>query len=531
MKALKKLMLILLILLVIAAGAMAWILMNYHVVGMKLYPKNVEVLDLRGEAVSVEEYAALTEKMPGTQIRWYVPFQGEYLLDDTAKLTVSQLSDADVEALSLMNRLESVSARQCTDYDQLLELRQRCPQLEVTYLVRFAHESFSGNTTQAVFSQVGLEDGQLLKYLPDLKRVAVSSTEDPANMDMLQRKAKEMGLEFGIVINGKWIEDTTTQLEAEGLQDGELALLPLLPNLRTIHIVNPETSPEALFALEDQLPGVAVTWEVTVGEEVFSQDTAEIDLTKVVVEDLEELEARLACLPELESVTLGLCGIDNPQWGNSKTKDLAESPIENEDLAAYRDRVRDDYKVVWTVRLGPDIALRTDADNFMPGHFGVGRLFNDYAYNLRYCEEMRCLDVGHMTLTDVSFLEFMPHLKYLILAHTEVQYIEPIRHCKELVFLELDWSCIRDYSPLVDCTALEDLNIGNTFCDITPVLEMKWLKNLWMIMGDGGDAWLASQALPDTHVVATGTATVASGWRRLPNYYDMRDALGMYYMN
>ena len=52
-----------------------------------------------------------------------------------------------------------------------------------------------------------------------------------------------------------------------------------------------------------------------------------------------------------------------------------------------------------------------------------------------------------------------------------------------------------------------------------------------MIFCSGCAAWQASQALPDTHVVASGDATVGGGWRRLPNYYDMRDCLGMYYMN
>ena len=183
------------------------------------------------------------------------------------------------------------------------------------------------------------------------------------------------------------------------------------------------------------------------------------------------------------------------------------------------------------MRLGPSIALRTDKDNFMPNHFGVGQLFNDYAYNLRYCEDMVCLDIGHMTLTNIDFVTYMPKLKYLILAWTEVQYIEPIRSCKNLIWLELDNSCIRDYSPLVDCTALQDLNIGRTYCDITPITQMTWLKNLYMIFCDGGKAWTASQALPDTHIVASGDATVGGGWRRLPNYYDMRDCLGMYYMN
>ena len=283
--------------------------------------------------------------------------------------------------------------------------------------------------------------------------------------------------------------------------------------------------------MQARYPGVDISWEVRVAGQTFQNTATEVDLSQTVITDLAQVEQQVAYLPNLETVIFGLCGIDNPEWGASRTTNLAICEIENEDLAAYRDRVRDRYKVVWTVRLGPSIALRTDKDNFMPNHFGVGRLFNDYAYNLRYCEDMVCLDVGHMTLTDISFVEYMPKLKYLILAWTEVQYIEPIRSCKNLIWLELDNSCIRDYSPLVDCTALQDLNIGRTYCDITPILEMTWLKNLYMIFCSGGSAWQASQALPDTHVVASGDATVGGGWRRLPNYYDMRDCLGMYYMN
>ena len=60
---------------------------------------------------------------------------------------------------------------------------------------------------------------------------------------------------------------------------------------------------------------------------------------------------------------------------------------------------------------------------------------------------------------------------------------------------------------------------------------MPWLKNVYMILGSGKDAAELAQALPDTRVVASGTHTVASGWRNLPNYYAMRDALHAEYMN
>ena len=266
-------------------------------------------------------------------------------------------------------------------------------------------------------------------------------------------------------------------------------------------------------------------------DDVVTVLAEEVDLSAVQITDLKQVEEAMEKLPGVKKVVLGLCGTeDDPAWGNSKAKDIAVLNISNEDMAAYRDRVRDQYKVAWTVRVGPNIALRTDVDNFMPGHFNTGRLFTDHAYNLRYCEDMVTLDIGHMTLQNIDFVAFMPKLRHLILAWTEVQYIEPIRNCKELVFLELDNSVIRDYSPLVDCTALEDLNIGNTDRKIDPILEMTWLKNLWMVKCGGGNVYKAKEALTGTNVVTGGSITVGNGWRKLQNYYDMRDNLGVPYM-
>ena len=53
-----------------------------------------------------------------------------------------------------------------------------------------------------------------------------------------------------------------------------------------------------------------------------------------------------------------------------------------------------------------------------------------------------------------------------------------------------------------------------------------------MIRRGGGG--LVGQAIPTARVVTTTdetAATVGYGWRRLPNYYAMRDCLNMPYMN
>ncbi len=520
------------ILLAAVVAAFAWVAVRYHIVGGKLYPKDAAVLDLRDEEITLRHFEKLREKLPDCEIRWKIPFQGGVLADDAKTVTVTTLSEQDVQVLEYARKLQTVQAEGCTDYENLALLRRNRPELSVHYSIAFSSGSYAWDVDTLLLNSVTEEDIHLLPHLPNLQTVALAAgSYDIKTVEALRGSVHNAGLQFGVIIGGDIHLDTEKSLEIQEIADGDLALLPFLSEMETLLLQNPKAEPEKIFALQNTLPGVAVSWEVTLGEQTFDASVTEVDLTAVEVTDLGEVEQKMAYLPQLQTVTFGLCGVDDPKWENSRSK-LTASPIENEDLAAYRDRVREAYKVVWTVRLGPSIALRTDADNFMPNHFGVGQLPDNYAYNLRYCEDMVSLDVGHMTLTDISFVEFMPKLKYFILAWTEVQYIEPIRSCKNLVFLELDNSCIRDISPLVDCTALEDLNLGNTGVDISPLFEMPWLKNVWMLLRGGGG--LVRQALPDTNVVATAdpdAATVGYGWRRLPNYYAMRDYLHAPYMS
>ena len=528
----KKLLIVLLLTVVLAvAGGFGWTLMNYHVVGTQLYPKDLTSLDLRGKNISISHYESLTEKFPDITIRWDVPFQGGRLADDTTQVKISQLSMDDVQVLDYLPKLKKVNAIACRDYDALLALKERRPKLTVWYDVTIGGTAFQQDCRRIQVDSITPEELELLQYLTKLEEVAVIGGGNGEHFGLLQEYCQEQDLEFYIHAGGVDLNQELEEIILEEPSEEDLEILAFFPNMKRLHMVKPQAEPETVLQLRRDYPEAEITWEVALGELTFADDVEEVDLSSESIADLDEVERVMAYLPEAELLVMGLCGNDNPSWGNRKAKGLGLCPIENEEMAAFRDHVREDYKVAWTVRLGPNIALRTDKDNFMPNHFGVGILTDEYAYNLRYCEDMVCLDVGHMTLTDISFVEFMPKLKYLILAWTEVQYIEPIRTCKNLIFLELDNSCIRDYSPLVDCTALEDLNIGKTYCDITPILEMTWLKNLYMIFGSQRSAYLASQALPDTRVAFRGNATVGAGWRRLPNYYDMRDCLGMYYMN
>ena len=389
----------------------------------------------------------------------------------------------------------------------------------------------------------------------------VTATEGTGeNLEQLRTYCDENGIAFQVELAGQTVDGDTEELTLSNATENQVQLLGLMPNLKSLHFPEPEAPAEALLELRTKLPETVVTWEKTVLGMTFPQNAVEIDLSKVIA--LEEGQAfgeKTAWEYGLEFQTMGV-----QEEPHRTAKVLPEHPfpdktdsteqfisdvetamtyfpeaekvllcgawLDNEMMSEYRERHREDYKVVWSVLCG-DIAPRTDALFFMPTKYYVtSGNFNDlYSYNLRYCEDIVSMDIGHMHISDIDFVRYMPNLKYLVMLSQPVSDLSPLAECKNLVFLELamcDW--ITDYTPLQECTALEDLSVERASSNIEPLLEMTWLKNLWL--GDFGQETYqaAVEALPNTRVVYNGTT--GGEWRKLPNYYKMRDALLMFYM-
>ena len=545
----------------LAVGIAVWFLLTHVWVAGTFYSRNADVLDLRFADVTTADYDKLRKKAPNSEILWRIPFQGKTYDQDTDVLYVTSLTDEDVATLDYFTRLKTVEAQECTDYPQLAALTARRPEVTVEYAVTIDGREYPQDTAVVSISGITEEEINLLTYLPELTAVTAVGCRTPEQMTRLRDFCQEKGLSFALRFGTKTYPDTVQELDVTGVTDGELELLQLMPELKTLHLKNPKADPETVAQLRSTYPKADISWEVEIAGVSFPDDTKEVDLSAVlessavqtaagtaagtqtaagaqttaktqtttgtatgtqstketqstapaVTLNLEDLEKKMSYLSDAKQVFLGKCGLDN------------------EELAALRERVRDSYKLVWTVQLGKKLTARTDDTTFMPVREHVYYFLDEDAYNLRYCEDMLCVDVGHMGLTNIDFVKGMPHLQILILAHNgQLQDISPISSCKELIFLELDWSAVKDFTPLVGCTSLEDLNIGLTYPSVEPLMQMTWLKNLWMV--DRGGAYQLSQALPDTKIVASADVTVGAGWRNLPNYYKMRDMLGMEYM-
>lgn len=149
---------------------------------------------------------------------------------------------------------------------------------------------------------------------------------------------------------------------------------------------------------------------------------------------------------------------------------LADCDIDDELLAQLREDFPKKH-IVWRIHtFNGKRACLTDITLFRT----VAVNDND-AELLKYCNEVKYIDVGHTPLlSNISFVEYMPALEVLILVDTSVTDISVLSNCHNLEYLELFDTEIADLSPLAELENLQHLNIA----DMRNVTDISCLYNL-----------------------------------------------------
>ena len=418
----------------------------------------LQQLNLRGTGITTEQYDMLAAALPDCEILWSVPFQGAYCDNTAQELVLETLSEEDIAVLDYLPELVSIKADDCRDYDQLFQLMETYPDVTVSCSVPVG-DVVIPYTTESI------------------------TLTDPDAAELLTK-------------------------------------LRYLPRLTAVTLEGTVPDQDAMILLKETYPNITFLWNFSVCG-VETNSLAEfIDLSKIHMDNTEELEAALPCFYNLAKVDMISCGLSN------------------EDMDALNKR-HPGTLFVWKVSVS-GIYVRTDIKYFMPWKHNIKKVGN--LYNLRYCTEVEALDFGHRCIYDVSYIEYMPKLRFLLLLECSPD-MNIIGNCTSLEHLELCDSPVTDFWPLTNLTNLKDLNLSYTpfnltshkfgkFGDITPLLQMTWLDRLWMTFSRIGDENRAMirEALPATELLFVSTSSTDRGWRYSPQYYEMRDILGMWYM-
>ena len=421
--------------------------------------------------------------------------------DRVAGLDLEELEDQS--AVDLRDRTLTV--------EQYQMLKDRLPACEILWNVPFQGIDYSSDICEMTVRNLSEADFEILALFPNLERIDALDCPDYTVLAKLAAERPDLQVAYQIPFCGESVSSDVTVLTIPGDRVEEAAeLLPFFREVTAVTFAEPLPGAQQITTLQAEFPEIAFSWNLMFHEIELNEGTETLDLTGIPV-TVEEVENLIAYLPKLTWLDMSDCGIDNEQMDTLNRK-------------------YEHIKIVWTVSIGEFIRLKTDTTWFMPTKLGY-RVNTKDVYNLRYCTDIVALDLGHMKISNCDFVAFMPHLKYLILADTNVTDLTPLTGLKELAFLELFLLDIQDYTPLETLTGLEDLNLYYTHGNIEVILHMTWLKNLWWNGCGWQDQLLLRETMPDCQFSFGSVSSTGDGWRKLPNYYAQRDIFGMSYMS
>ena len=438
------------------------------------------------------------------------------LENPVTELDLSSTPLDHLEDVTALTELQHLNVRGTgLTISQYEQLRASLPNCEILWDVPFQDGYIAHDSDRITLTKLREEDIAVLDYLPNLNYIDATGCTEYAQLAALTQRYPDCHVDYAIVIGGESYPLDTQEVTFPG-EDCAMLMeyLPYLPQLSKVTLTEPLGDSAPLLALVNALPNANFSWSVSFLDMTLDKDTTTtLDLTKqsVTVEQIEEL---IPYLPNLTYVDMSYCGISN------------------EDMDALNRR-HENVKIVWTVELGPYFEKKTDALYFMPGKYPGKYVSTKDCYNLRYCTDMVCVDLGHMKVKSCEWAAFMPKLKYLLLADTLVDDISPIAGLQELAFLEIFLTDVSDYSPLLECPGLEDINLHYTYGDPEIIKQLTWVNNVWWrnIRLTEEQRQELREALPDTHFEFWVKASTGAGWRKLQNYFDHRDILGMWYMD
>jgi len=418
-----------------------WYRNNHVFVEKEAYPKDATYLNLHDTGISVAHYEELRSLLPNCEIDWDLPFQGKYYRNDTRSLAVSQISEEELPLLAYLTQLEVIDGNSCQDYPMLAKLQETYPNVKVLYHVTVDGKEYAQDTTEVTLTHLTDGEVDMLGNLPQLKAVHAEGCTDYDQLLRLQELHPDCAVTYTVSILGEDHPESTTSLSYSGLDNvSELtSQLGYLPALESVHIEEPSADAQSLRTLAETYPDVAITWNKTVkGITSSSQDT-EIDFSGAKFGSLEEVEAAMAYFPNAEKVFLGKTKLENEDIAQFREKMRSEYKVAwNVEVCKTWIRTDDLYfmPVKYNIKVSNDqlgnLVYCEDMLCIDLGH----KIVTDLSW-LSGTPHVKYLIVAHNTLRDLTPIGQLKELIYLEVWDTWATDFTPLYGCTALEDLNI----------------------------------------------------------------------------------------------
>ena len=442
------------------------------------------------------------------------------------------LTDADLPALYAQTQLTNLDLRgNDLSIDAVSSLLAALPNCEIVWSVPLGGARFDSTSTELVLpAGTTAEELSRLSLFPALTKVDASAVTDYEALKTASAALPGCEISWSVDVLGQSYPSTTTTLDLKSatIPDANALATALLGfvKLDSVDLTGQKLAPADMTALTTALPQTQFLWSIDLFGVSVDSAATEADISNIPVDSVESVSQTLALLPNLTKLVMCNCGLTNEQM---KTLIAAHPSV----------------KFVWLVKVG-GWEMRTDVKAFSKGnrktfdggaYVGKGKtnFTSEDLEPLKYCTDLIALDLGHGSrITDLSVLQYLPKLRFLIVAMNRITSIEDLKYCPDLEYLEIFQNFIGDWSPLLSLTKLTHLNCSTnygkdadgkrTFPDYTILKQMPQLQRLWIIRSGLDETQLADlrAALPNAVINSAGSHSTSDGWRDNDLYREMQ---------
>lgn len=246
--------------------------------------------------------------------------------------------------------------------------------------------------------------------------------------------------------------------DSSGIKIGKLSkAIPYISSLSRLNVSGCGLDDEQLLALEQNMNGLDIVWNVDVFGNDVRNDVEELILTGKSGIKLDELAQKLVSFDHLRRVELTGCGLPE--------KELGEFAAAHPSLGC-----------AWQVEIcgqtvGSDCTeLRLEATEEQP-------VDNISALSSLY--KLHTLYISGGTFEDISPIADLPSLRYLTLNKCGLTDISSLASLNKLKFLDLSSNSIEAVNAISGMSSLEELHLNhNQITDIAPLSGLSSLRVL-----------------------------------------------------
>ena len=425
--------------------------------------------------------------------------------EDVLEYALIATDASDFEVLEQYPNLKYLDLRGSTCFEDILAYAAAHPDLHVRYTIDLGPLPLNHDVKELRITDNEIPYEDLLRDLTNFHSLKSVHFEEiyitKAQLDELVATYPQIAFTYTINVGDKTYDPTLTELNLSKLSSQDFdqiaEVLDFMPNLTSVDLM--DASGKTSVTLQDAkklvqaYPQLDFNYQFRLFGQVLNTKSKSLNYKNINIGDtgLAQIQDALAVMPDCTIVSLDNCSVSD------------------EAMSKFRDE-HPDKKIVWRIFVD-SYSVMTDAEVILMRN----TVTTNEATPLKYCTNVKYLDMTGCKINDFRFLANMPNLECVVLQLTQVSDLSPLQNCQNLTWLDLtNCSAVSDVSPLSNLKNLKYLNLSATRVKELSPLDSLPLERFKCAKTSIKPAELSDfQAKHPNCAVSTIGSLVGKGWR------------------